>query len=87
MMALRFACEHPDRVAAVGVVAAAYLVRGWCVPRRPVPVMYIHGMRDRVLPYRGLRWSPLLGTSIPSVPQTNAFFGRLDAAHGVRPWP
>jgi poly(3-hydroxybutyrate) depolymerase len=83
MMAYRFACEHPGLVAGIGVVGGAYMARGVCTPRAAVPVMHVHGKLDRTVPFAGTAWSALLRTSIPSVAQTNAVFGRLNARHGV----
>jgi predicted esterase len=83
MMAYRFACEHPGLVAAIGVVGGAYMARGDCMPTSPVPVMHVHGKLDRTVPYGGTPWSRLLKTSIPSVAQTNAVFGRVNARYGV----
>lgn len=56
-MAGRFVWAHPDRVAAIAQVAgtvAAGVVAGR-VPARPVPVLEIHGTRDRIAPYGGGR--------------------------------
>lgn len=83
MMAYRFACDHPRMVAAVGVVAAAYMSRPECMPRVAVPVMHIHGRLDGILPFGGLRYSRLLLTSVPTVAQTDAVFGRVDRRAGV----
>ena len=83
MMAYRFACEHPELVAAIGVVAAAYVARPLCMPTQPVPAMHIHGLLDRTVPYRGTAWSSLLRTSLPSVPQTNQVFAHVDYWAGV----
>jgi len=78
MMAYRFACEHPEQVAAIGVVAAAYMSRPVCMPHVAVPAMHIHGRLDGMLPWRGTAFSRLLMTSIPTVPQTDAVFGHVD---------
>ena len=54
-MALRLGCELSDRFAAVGVVAAsmpATLVRT-CAPTRPVSLVLMHGMEDRLMPFGG----------------------------------
>jgi poly(3-hydroxybutyrate) depolymerase len=83
MMAYRFACEHPERVAAIGVVAAAYVTRPQCMPRMPVPAMHIHGRLDATLPWRGTQYSRLLQTSLPTVPQTDAVFGHVNYWAGV----
>jgi polyhydroxybutyrate depolymerase len=52
MMAYRFACEHADRVTAVGSVAGAVVHPG-CQPSRPVSVLEIHGTDDPLIPYLG----------------------------------
>jgi polyhydroxybutyrate depolymerase len=52
MMAFRFACEHADRVTAVGSVAGAVAYPG-CQPSRPVSVLEIHGTEDPLIPYLG----------------------------------
>ena len=50
-MAYRFACEHPDRVAAVADVVGALLVD--CHPGQPVSVIDIHGAADTMTPVDG----------------------------------
>jgi len=60
MLAYQLAALHPDRFAAVAPVAGAiggmtragrtYLIP---VPELPVPVMIVHGMLDRMVPYDG----------------------------------
>ena len=52
MMAYRFACQHADRVTAVGSVAGAVAYPG-CQPSRPVSVLEIHGTDDPLIPYLG----------------------------------
>lgn len=84
MMAYRFACQHPGAVAAIGVVAAAYMARPVCMPHAAVPAMHIHGRLDRTLPWRGTQYSRVLMTSVPTVPQTDAVFGHVDYWAGVR---
>ncbi len=81
MMAYRFACQHPRMVAAIGVVAAAYMARPVCMPQVPVPAMHIHGRLDGTLPWRGTQFSRLLLTSVPTVAQTDAVFGRVNRWH------
>jgi len=78
MMAYRFACQHPEKVAAIGVVAAAYMARPVCMPHAAVPVMHIHGRLDGMLPWRGTAFSRILLTSVPTVAQTDAVFGHVD---------
>lgn len=60
----RLACELSDRVAAIASVSGVLGVKS-CAPSRPVPVMQLHGTRDRVVPFDG---NPSLG--FPSVEAT-----------------
>lgn len=54
MMAFVLSCTLSDRIAAVGLVAAApSLPPGWCSSGRPVPVIAFHGDADPVVPYGG----------------------------------
>lgn len=56
-MAYRLACERAERFAAFGTVAGAFAtIPGGCTPQRPMPVMAIHGLLDRVVPFEGVRW-------------------------------
>lgn len=53
-MSFALSCRMPDRFAAVGMVGSALLEPStWCKSTRPVPMIAIHGLRDRVAPYRG----------------------------------
>ncbi len=54
-MALRYACEDSDRVAAVAVVSGLLPVdmEEACKNRRPIPALFINGMKDRLMPYEG----------------------------------
>jgi polyhydroxybutyrate depolymerase len=56
-MAARFICEHPEQVAAFAQVAgtAAEEVGAACRPALPVPILNVHGTRDRFAPYAGGR--------------------------------
>lgn len=53
MMALRYACERSDVVAAVAAVGAT--VVSPCAPHSPVAVLDVHGEIDRVVPLAGGR--------------------------------
>jgi polyhydroxybutyrate depolymerase len=55
MMSLRLACERPERVAAIGVVAAALSEKlaAVCAPARPVSVLVLNGTDDPLVPYGG----------------------------------
>jgi polyhydroxybutyrate depolymerase len=53
-MAFALSCTLSDRVAAIGMVAAAQsLPSSWCTDTRPVPTMAFHGAADPIVPYDG----------------------------------
>jgi polyhydroxybutyrate depolymerase len=55
IMVYRLACELPDRIAAIGPVAATQILddQEACHPARSVPVIHFHGTADRLNPYDG----------------------------------
>ncbi len=53
-MAFALSCALPDRIAAVGVVAAAQTpLPELCTGTRPMPLMAFHGDADPIVPYGG----------------------------------
>jgi polyhydroxybutyrate depolymerase len=53
-LAFALSCTLSDRVAAIGMVAAAQsLPSTWCGDTRPVPMMTFHGDADALVPYNG----------------------------------
>jgi polyhydroxybutyrate depolymerase len=52
-MTARMACELSERLAGVASVAGGYRSLPPCKPRRPLPVLEIHGTGDQVVPYGG----------------------------------
>lgn len=53
-MSFVLSCTLSDRIAAVGLVAAAQtLPWSWCTDHRPVPMIAFHGTADPVIPYNG----------------------------------
>lgn len=58
-MTFMLRCELSERLAAVGMVAGAYLYP-WdkCHPARPVPAIVFHGTEDNIVPYAGGRSGP-----------------------------
>jgi polyhydroxybutyrate depolymerase len=53
-MAFVLSCTLSDRIAAVGMVAAAQtLPSSWCTDRRSVPMIAFHGTADPMVPYQG----------------------------------
>lgn len=77
-MAFVLSCTLSDRIAAVGMVAAAYsLPWNWCTDPRPVPMIAFHGTSDALTPYHGGR-SPVFPDSmiLPSIPTWMANWAR-----------
>jgi polyhydroxybutyrate depolymerase len=53
-MSFALSCTLSDRIAAVGMVAAAQtLPWNWCTDHRPVPMIVFHGTADPMVPYNG----------------------------------
>lgn len=52
MMCYRLAAELSDRIAAIAPVAGTIAIDK-SEPKRPVPVLHIHGRKDRIVPYEG----------------------------------
>jgi polyhydroxybutyrate depolymerase len=53
-MSFVLSCTLSDRIAAVGIVAAAQtLPWSWCTDHRAVPMISFHGTADPVIPYNG----------------------------------
>ncbi len=53
-MSFVLSCALSDRIAAVGMVAAAHMLPwSWCTDPRAVPMISFHGTADRQVPYRG----------------------------------
>ncbi len=77
-MAFVLSCTLSDRIAAVGMVAAAHsLPWSWCTDPRPVPMIAFHGTADALTPYHGGR-SPAFPDSkvLPSIPTWTANWAR-----------
>ena len=69
-------CTMPDRIAAVGLVAAAHLFQ-WslCKDLRPVPMIAFHGTADDAALYEGGR-SWVVSIPFPSIPTVTARWAR-----------
>lgn len=52
-MTALMACRAADLLAAAAPVAGGYKTLPDCEPARPLPILEIHGLRDRVVPYAG----------------------------------
>ena len=75
-MSFALSCTLSDRIAAVGMVAAAQLLPwSWCTDDRPVPMIAFHGTADPVVPYTGGRtW--ISSRAFPHVPAWTANWAR-----------
>ena len=68
-MSFVLSCELAERIAAIGLVAGAYL-SPWdeCNPTRPVPAILFHGTADPIVPYPGGP-SRMFDLPFPNVPE------------------
>jgi polyhydroxybutyrate depolymerase len=75
-MAFVLSCTLSNRIAAVGMVAAAQLLPwSWCTDTRPVPMITFHGTADPVVPYTGGKtW--VAARAFPHVPMWTANWAR-----------
>jgi len=79
-MSFVLSCTLSDRIAAVGLVAAAHtLPFDWCTDHRPVPMISFHGSADPIVPYNG---GPLgdpfnpAKVMFPAIPEFTASWAR-----------
>jgi polyhydroxybutyrate depolymerase len=71
----RLACELADKIAAIAPVSGVFGVDpATCKPKRPVPVLHIHGTGDAVVPYLGggVALSRSVATSVAAFRTNNA---------------
>ena len=75
-MAFVLSCTLSDRIAAVGMVAAAHLTPwSWCTDQRAVPMIAFHGTADRMTPYNGgTSW--VAPRAFPNVPAWTSIWAR-----------
>lgn len=75
-MAFALSCTLSNRIAAIGMVAAAQtLPWRWCPDQRPVPMIAFHGTADPDVPYNGgSSW--LSARPFPSVPRWSALWAK-----------
>jgi polyhydroxybutyrate depolymerase len=89
MMAGRVACDMPDRVRGVAMIAgtAGQNHSQVCAPTRSVPIVEVHGTRDPVVPYTGGKVADNLGRkrgSVLSVVEFLSFWSRTCRCTGTR---
>lgn len=84
MMALRMAIEHPQWTTAAGAIVAAMPARSECAPpRRAVPMMFVNGTADPLVPFDGGPVAERYGGqrgAVLSTPASVALWTRLAGA-------
>jgi len=82
-MAFVLSCTLSDRIAAVGLVAAAQtLPWSWCTDPRAVPMIDFHGTADPVVPYQG-RTSWISSRPFPDVSTWAANWARRNQCAAI----
>lgn len=77
MMCYRLAAELSHRIAAIASVAGTMAIEE-CQPKRPVPVLHIHGDQDSWIPFDGPNAKLVQGTRFKSVDETMAAWIKLN---------
>lgn len=80
MLAYRYACGRPGRIA--GVLAVAGTHTAPCTPTRATAVLAVHGRQDPTVPLKGIRYSTGLRSRLPAVDTGPRLWARTGA--GVR---
>ena len=80
MLAYRYACGRPGRIA--GVLAVAGTHTAPCTPTRATAILSVHGAQDPTVPLAGTRFSDDLGSPLPPVRRAPQLWARTGA--GVR---
>jgi len=87
MMALRMAITQPQWTSAVGAIVAAMPARSECaLPRRAVPVMFVNGTADPLVPFNGGSVAERYGGErggVLSTPASIAIWTRLAGANAT----
>ncbi len=82
-MCSRLACELPGRIAAIAVVGASMDMGDDYQPARPVPVMYIQGTKDPLVPFLGGRMKKGAGGGIYGHDQVLKKWAAVDSCSAV----
>lgn len=65
-MAMRMACDHPDLIRGISVVATKALSNYQCSTGAPIPALFIHGTADPIAPHEGRDDASRLGGTLSS---------------------
>ena len=77
IMALQMACSHADRIAGVAVIAASLPIGFDCQPQQHLPVIFINGTADRLIPFAA--GASAASSNVVSVQESLAVFAQLEA--------
>lgn len=87
-MAFAVSCALPERIAAVGTVAAAHaLPFEACADSRPVPLIAFHGSADPIVPIDGGRLGDPFNPVKPVYPSVRSFTASWARRNGCEPSP
>lgn len=79
-MAMRLACDRPDLVQGIGVVATKALAAYPCSDGAPVPAIFFHGTQDRISPHAGRPEGHRLGETLSAAATLDLWMGRNGCA-------
>ena len=82
-MAMRMACDRPDLIAGIAVIATKVLLDYPCADGRAVPAIFFHGTNDRIAPHEGRPDGHGLGGTY-SAAQSMAIWSRRNGCNGPR---
>jgi polyhydroxybutyrate depolymerase len=75
MLSYRLACELSNKIAAIAAVSGPMVVKQTCNPARAMPILHIHSVKDKIIPYLGGQVD--LGL-IPSVSTTLTAWSKIN---------
>jgi polyhydroxybutyrate depolymerase len=80
MMSIRLACDLSNKIVAVAPVAAnmPQNLTATCKPARPVPIMFVHGNADTLVPRAGGAITVGAGGIVLSTPDSVAWFNAIN---------
>lgn len=81
-MAMRMACDRPDLVAGIAVIATKIPAAYPCRTGKPVPAIFFHGTKDPVAPHEGRPAGSRLGETL-SAADTLANWSRRNRCKGT----